>query len=288
MDRPPLGIIGGSGFYSMPGFSGQQTMDIETPFGRPSAPPVRGTIAGRPVVFLARHGIGHVFSPSTIPYRANIWALKALGVRRVLAVSACGSLREDIHPCDLVVPDQIWDITRRRASTFFDRSVVAHVSFADPFCTALPEQIGKAARELGTSMHLGGTYVCMEGPQLSTRAESRVHRSLGMSVIGMTAAQEAKLAREAELCFGLIAAVTDYDVWFEGEEVTVEQVVANMSRNRESLERLLTRLVETVPDTSDCRCGSALAGAIISDVSAADPDDVARLLPLIGRRIDQA
>ena len=157
MDRPPLGIIGGSGFYSMPGFSGQQTMDIETPFGRPSAPPERGTIAGRPVVFLARHGIGHVFSPSTIPYRANIWALKALGVRRVLAVSACGSLREDIHPCDLVVPDQIWDITRRRASTFFDRSVVAHVSFADPFCTALPEQIGKAARELGTSMHLGGT-----------------------------------------------------------------------------------------------------------------------------------
>ena len=190
--------------------------------------------------------------------------------------------------CDLVVPDQLRDITRHRASTFFDGSVIAHISFADPFCTALPEQIGAAARGLGLPVHLGGTYLCMEGPQLSTRAESKVHRSLGMSVIGMTAAQEAKLAREAELCFGLIAAVTDYDVWFEGEEVTVEQVVANMSRNRENLEKLLTRLVETVPDARDsCRCGSALAGAIISDVAAAKPEDIERLLPLIGRHLGQ-
>jgi len=286
MTRPPLGIIGGSGFYAMPGFTDQEEVTVDTPFGAPSAPPVRGTLGDRPVVFLARHGKGHVFSPSTIPYRANIWALKALGVERVLAVSACGSLREDIHPCDLVVPDQIWDITRRRLNTFFEESVIAHISFADPFCTSMPEQIVSAAKALGLPVHTGGTYVCMEGPQLSTRAESNVHRSLGMSVIGMTAAPEAKLAREAELCFGLIAAVTDYDVWFEGEEVTVEQVVANMHRNRESLERLLTRLVETLPDEAPCRCGQGLAGAIITDTSAADPADIERLRPLIGKYLD--
>jgi 5'-methylthioadenosine phosphorylase len=278
-----LGIIGGSGFYRMPGFTDQEEVALETPFGKPSSPPVRGTIAGRPVVFLARHGKGHVHSPTTIPYRANIWALRALGVRRVLAVSACGSLREDIHPCDLVVPDQVWDITRRRVSTFFTGSVVAHISFADPFCPSLREQVVAVSGELGMKAHDGGTYVCMEGPQLSTRAESRVHRSLGMSVIGMTAAQEAKLAREAELCFGLIAAVTDYDVWFEGEEVTVEQVVANMGRNRESLERLLTRLVELVPDQTTCHCGQALAGAIMTDPAAADPADLETLQPLIAR-----
>lgn len=283
MNRPPLGVIGGSGFYSMPGFTEQEEVELETPFGKPSAPPVRGMIAGRPVIFLARHGKGHVYSPTTIPYRANMWALKTLGVERVIAVSACGSLREDIHPCDLVIPDQIWDITRRRRNTFFERSVIAHISFADPFCTALPVQIEDAARALELPVHAGGTYVCMEGPQLSTRAESNVHRSLGMSVIGMTAAPEAKLAREAEICFGLIAAVTDYDVWFEGEEVTVEQVVANMNRNRESLERLLARLVETIPDDVPCRCGEALAGAIISDTALSDPADVEMLDPLIGK-----
>jgi 5'-methylthioadenosine phosphorylase len=285
MNRPPLGIIGGSGFYSMPGFTEREEVEVETPFGRPSAPPVRGILAGRPVVFLARHGKGHVYSPSTIPFRANIWALRSLGVRRVLAVSACGSLREDIPPCDLVVPDQLWDITRRRVSTFFDGSVVAHISFADPFCPALPEQIMAAGKELGLPIHEGGTYVCMEGPQLSSRAESQVHRSLGMSVIGMTAAQEAKLAREAEMCFGLIAAVTDYDVWFEGEEVTVEQVVANMERNRESLERLLIRLIETVPDETSCRCGEALAGAIMTTPAAIDAADLEKLKPLIGRHL---
>jgi 5'-methylthioadenosine phosphorylase len=287
MSRPPLGIIGGSGFYSMPGFAATEVVDVETPFGKPSAPLVRGELAGRPVVFLARHGEGHVFSPSTIPFRANIWSLKTLGVERVLAVSACGSLREDIHPCDLVVPDQLWDITRRRVSTFFDRSIVAHIAFADPFCPALPDQIETAAGDLGLPLHRGGTYVCMEGPQLSTRAESNVHRALGMSVIGMTAAQEAKLAREAEMCFGLVAAVTDYDVWFEGEEVTVERVVANMSRNRESLERLLARLVETVPDEPRCSCRSALRGAIITDTSRAAREDLDALAPLVRRYLGE-
>lgn len=285
MSRPPLGIIGGSGFYSMPGFTATATVPVETPFGAPSAPLVRGELAGRPVVFLARHGEGHRFSPTTVPFRANIWALKSVGVERILAVSACGSLEERIHPCDLVVPDQLWDITKRRVSTFFDRSVVAHISFADPFCTALPDQIEAAARELGIPLHRGGTYVCMEGPQLSTRAESKIYRSLGMSVIGMTAAQEAKLAREAEMCFGLVAAVTDYDVWHEGEEVTVEQVVANMSKNRVSLERLLARLVETVPDESSCPCRSALRGAVITDTTRADPADLATLAPLIGKYV---
>ena len=285
MSRPPLGIIGGSGFYSMPGFTEQEELtDIDTPFGKPSAPPVRGKVAGRPVIFLARHGQGHVYSPTTVPFRANIWAMRALGVQRLLAVSACGSLREDLHPCDLVIPDQIWDITKRRVSTFFDRSVAAHISFADPFCPGLPEQIMAAGKELDLPIHSGGTYVCMEGPQLSTRAESNVHRKLGMSVIGMTAAQEAKLAREAELCFGLIAAVTDYDVWHD-EDVTVEQVVENMGRNRESLQKLLTRLVETIPDERSCACGDALAGAIMTDPAKADADDIERLRPLIGRHL---
>ena len=283
MSRPPLGIIGGSGFYEMPGFIERETVDIETPFGKPSAPPVRGLINGRPVVFLTRHGEGHIHSPSTVPYRANIWALKMLGVERVLSVSACGSLKADIHPTDLVIPDQLWDKTWGRPSTFFDRSVVAHVSFADPFCPALRQQVVNAAHALEIPNHDGGTYVCMQGPQLSTRAESEIHRRLGMSVIGMTAAQEAKLAREAELCFALIAAVTDYDVWYEGEEVTVERVIENMNRNRETLQRLLTKLVETVTDERPCHCGSALEGAIMSDPESADPADLERLSPLIGR-----
>jgi len=287
MSRPPLGIIGGSGFYSMPGFTATEVVDVGTPFGKPAAPPVRGELAGRPVVFLARHGDGHLFSPTKVPFRANVWALKSLGVERVLAVSACGSLKEDIHPCDLVVPDQLWDITKHRASSFFDRSVVAHISFADPFCPALPDQIMAAGEELRLPIHRGGAYVCMEGPQLSTRAESNVHRSMGMSVIGMTAATEAKLCREAEMCFGLVAAVTDYDVWFEGEEVTVEQVVANMGKNHDNLERLLTRLVETVPDESPCSCGSALAGAILTDTSKAAAEDLDMLAPLIGRDLER-
>ncbi len=286
MSRPPLGIIGGSGFYSMPGFTNQEEIDVDTPFGKPSAPPLRGEIAGRPVVFLARHGKGHVFSPTNVPYRANIWALRELGVERVLAVSACGSLRENIHPCDLVIPDQLWDKTRLRPSTFFDRSVVAHVSFADPFCPGLRQQVVNAAHGLEVPNHDGGTYVCMEGPQLSTRAESEVHRQCGMSVIGMTAAQEAKLAREAELCFSLIASVTDYDVWFEGEEVTVEQVMKNMSRNRERLEQLLAHLIETVTDERHCKCGTALAHAVMTDPAAAAPADLERLHPLIGKYLD--
>lgn len=285
MSRPPLGIIGGSGFYSMPGFTEQEDVQIDTPFGKPSAPPVRGKIADRPVIFLARHGHGHHYSPTTVPFRANIWALRELGVQRVVAVSACGSLRENIEPRDLVVPDQLWDITKRRVSTFFDRSVVAHISFADPFCTALPDDILKAGEELGLPIHRGGTYACMEGPQLSTRAESEIHRKLGLSVIGMTAAQEAKLAREAELCFSLIAAVTDYDVWFEGEEVTVERVIANMNANRENLQKLIARLIETIPDERPCGCGDALLGAIMTDPSSADPEDLARLEPLIKHRL---
>lgn len=285
MNRPPLGIIGGSGFYSMPGFTEQEEVQIDTPFGKPSAPPLRGKISGRPVVFLARHGQGHHYSPTTVPYRANIWALRELGVKRIIAVSACGSLREDIKPRDLVIPDQLWDITKRRVSTFFDKSIVAHISFADPFCTAMPDQIMAAGQELNLPIHRGGTYTCMEGPQLSTRAESEVHRKLGMSVIGMTAAQEAKLAREAELCFSLIAAVTDYDVWFEGEEVTVEQVIANMNANRENLQKLIARLIETIPDERPCSCGNALLGAIMTDPEAAAPEDLTQLAPLIKHRL---
>src|SRR5512133_1661914 len=228
-DTPVLGIIGGSGFYNMPGLDQTETVEIETPFGSPSAPIVIGTLAGKQVAFLARHGIGHHISPTEVPYRANIFALKQLGIRKVVSISACGSLRQDYAPGHIVVPDQIFDFTNSRARSFFGEGLVAHVGVADPLCMDLSQQVLEATRTAGATTHLGGALITIEGPRFSTNAESHVYRAWGMSIIGMTASPEVFLAREAELCFAIMAHVTDYDVWHvTAEPVSVEVVVRTL------------------------------------------------------------
>lgn len=265
-----LGVLGGSGLYSMEQMTDVREVHVETPYGVPSDALVLGVLGETPVAFLPRHGRGHRLSPSEVPARANIWALKSLGVEWVLSVSAVGSLREDYHPLDLVVPDQLLDRTTSRPQTFFERGIVAHVSFADPFCPALSHRVWAAMHTLDdVGCHRGGTYVCIEGPQFSTKAESRMYRQLGCDIIGMTALPEAKLAREAEMCYATIAAVTDYDVWHESEAaVTVEMVVANLQRNVAHAQEVIQAVARGLPDTRDgspCGCSSALASAIITD-----------------------
>ena len=264
-DDPVLGVIGGSGLYQMAGLTNQENLDVDTPFGRPSAPLVVGTIDGKRVAFLARHGIGHHISPSEVNYRANIYALKKLGVKKVISISACGSLREDYAPGHIVVPDQIFDFTRGRASTFFSEGLVAHVSTADPLCADLSLQVTEALTSAGATTHRGGTFITIEGPRFSTRAESNVFRQWGMSLIGMTASPEAFLAREAEMCYAVMAHVTDYDVWHTSEEpVTVEIVVRTLLRNTEVAQQALQRLAVILPAKQDCACQHALQDALIT------------------------
>jgi 5'-methylthioadenosine phosphorylase len=274
--RGRLGIIGGSGLYAMEGLTNVAEVMPQTPFGAPSDAIVTGALGEQPVAFLPRHGRGHRLSPTDVPSRANIYALKALGVEWILSVSAVGSLREDYAPLDLVVPDQLFDRTRSRANTFFEEGVVAHISFADPFCPQLSEQVWTAMGALGDGLgdvhaHRGGVYVCMEGPQFSTRAESNAYRTLGFDLIGMTALPEAKLAREAEICYATIACVTDYDVWHESTEaVTVEMVVANLTRNVENAKRIIRTVAASMPATraeQSCGCEQALAYAVMTDRS---------------------
>ena len=267
-----LGVIGGSGLYAIEGLQDVSEVRITTPFGDPSDAIVVGTLDGAPIAFLPRHGRGHRLSPSEVPSRANIYALKSLGVEWVLSVSAVGSLREDYAPLDLVVPDQLFDRTKTRPNSFFEGGVVAHVSFADPFCPHLSGLLWETMSGMeGFTAHRGGTYVCIEGPLFSTKAESRIYRQLGCDVIGMTALPEAKLAREAELHYATIACVTDYDVWHEsGETVTVEMVVANLQRNVANAKRILHALAGRIPPRGTavpCGCGSALANAIMTDPS---------------------
>src|SRR6202162_3116189 len=258
-----IGIIGGSGLYSMPGLTDARETRVHTPFGDPSDPLVTGTLEGRRVAFLARHGRGHRLTPSEINYRANICALKMLGVERILSVSAVGSLRDDLPPLDFVIPDQFFDRTRLRVATFFGGGVVAHVGFDKPTCTILAAHIADACDTAGVKAHRLGTYVCMEGPQFSTLAESHTYRQLGFDVIGMTNLQEAKLAREAEICYGTVAMVTDYDCWHPGHDaVTVQQIIGNLLKNSENAIKLLLRAVEKLPPARTCQCGSALADAI--------------------------
>ena len=229
------GIIGGSGLYEMEGLTEVEEVEVETPFGPPSDRYIVGKLLGRPVAFLARHGRGHRLMPSELPFRANIYGLKKLGAEWIISISAVGSMREEIKPLDVVIPDQFFDRTKARISTFFGEGIVAHVGFADPFCPILSEVLYQAGMKAGAVVHRGGTYLCIEGPQFSTRAESRIYRSWGVDVIGMTNLQEAKLAREAELCYATLAMVADYDVWHESEEdVSVEMVVANLRRNAET------------------------------------------------------
>lgn len=264
--KPSIGIIGGSGLYSMPGFEAQQECAIETPWGSPSDPYVVGKLAGKEVAFLARHGRGHRISPSELNFRANIYGFKKLGVERILSLSAVGSLKEEHKPLDFVIPDQFVDRTRGRVSTFFGEGLVAHVSFAHPVCVQLARTALAAAEEAGLNAKLGGTYLCMEGPAFSTLAESNLYRSWGMDVIGMTNLTEAKLAREAEICYVTIAMVTDYDCWHpDHDAVTVTDIVANLTKNAQNACNLVENAVRAMPERRDCKCGSALAHALITD-----------------------
>ena len=279
-----VGVIGGSGFYEL--LENAREVDIETPFGPPSDRYFLGEIGGVSVAFLPRHRRGHRFLPSEVNYRANIWGMKALGVRHVLSASAVGSLREEIKPLDIVVPDQFFDRTRARPSTFFGDGVVVHVGFADPFCSYVSKLIVAAGQEVGAAIHEGGTYVCIEGPQFSTRAESRVYRQFGFDVIGMTNLQEAKLAREAELCYATMALVTDYDVWYEGaEDVNLEQVLANVQRNVETAQAIVRRVVIALDGDRDCTCRHAVEHAITTPAELIPQATKDKLDLLIGNYI---
>ena len=263
--HPTLAIIGGSGIYSMPELLDTQEIDLDTPFGKPSSPVVTGTLAGRRIAFLARHGIGHAISPSEVNYRANIYALKSIGVERIVSISACGSLREDYAPGDIVIPDQLFDFTRNRKRSFFGAGMVAHISIPDPFCPQLSEMVYAAVEATGAPLHRGVTFITVEGPRFSTRAESNVFRTWGMSLIGMTTSPEAFLAREAELCYTVMAHVTDYDVWHVSEKpVTVEIVIEILNRNTQIAQQCVKNLAASLPNARTCDCDRALANALIT------------------------
>jgi 5'-methylthioadenosine phosphorylase len=275
-----IGIIGGSGLYDMEELTNEREVEVSTPFGAPSGPYVLGTLRGRDVAFLARHGIGHRLLPSELNFRANIFGFKSLGVEHILSASAVGSLKAEYKPLDLVIPDQFFDRTRGRISTFFGRGLAAHVGFAHPFCESLSALVIDSAREVGATVHQGGTYVCMEGPQFSTKAESELYRAWGMDIIGMTNLQEAKLAREAEICYVTIALVTDYDCWHpEHDSVTVEMVIANLVQNAKTAQRVMAETVGRIqPGLSrECACASALSKAIITRADAVPADVRAEL-----------
>ena len=265
MAEAQIAFIGGSGLYDMEGLTDREEVDVQTPFGSTSDAIVIGSMGDSRVAFLPRHGRGHRISPTELPTRANIYALKTLGVERIVSISAVGSLKEEIRPLDMVVPDQLIDRTRNRVNTFFGDGLVGHIAFADPFCGQMSGLLADAAQSQGVSTHRGGTCVVMEGPQFSTRAESELYRSWGASIIGMTALPEAKLAREAEICYTILALVTDYDTWHDTEEeVSVELVVNNLLRNVSIAQDVIKELVPRVPQERDCDCGSALANAIIT------------------------
>jgi 5'-methylthioadenosine phosphorylase len=270
---PLFAVIGGSGLYEIDGLEDIQEHKLDTPFGKPSAPIISGVLNGHRVAFLSRHGDGHKINPSAVNYRANIYALKMLGVQKVISVNACGSLREDYQPGDIVVPDQIYDHTKNREYTFFDQGITAHVSTADPFCSELSKSLVQALQKTGASIHAQGGFVIIEGPRFSTRLESNTFRSWGMSIIGMTTAPEAFLAREAELCYASLAHITDYDAWHTGEDpVSVNMVLGILEKNLDTVKKTLTALVEILaPETAACECESALEGTIITHPEAVNP-----------------
>lgn len=284
MQTGVIGIIGGSGFYDMPGITQVRTLRLHTPFGEPSDPVMLGKLGGRDVAFISRHGKGHRVNPTNVPARANIYALKTLGVTHLISVSAVGSMREELEPLHMVVPDQIFDRTVSRPRTFFDHGIVAHVAFDKPYCRDLSAKLVEAARGAGGAVHQGGTYICIEGPQFSTRAESLVYRSWGMSVIGMTAIPEAKLAREAEMCYATLAMVTDYDTWHpEHDSVTADTVVRTLSRNVHLAKSTVASLVASIADTRECACGHALQRAIMTTPASVPTLAKEALRPLLGK-----
>jgi 5'-methylthioadenosine phosphorylase len=280
-----LAVIGGSGLYNMPGLEDTQEYDLDTPFGKPSAPIITGRLEGIPVAFLARHGLGHRLSPSEVNYRANIYALKFLGVERVVSISACGSLRDDFAPGQIVVPDQLFDYTRARKCSFFGEGLVAHLSIPDPFCPDLAAQLVEAVQSTGAVVHHGGTMITIEGPRFSTRAESNVYRGWGMSLIGMTTSPEAFLAREAELCYGVMAHVTDYDVWHVSEQpVTVDMVIEILNRNTQIAQQAIRNLIKAEGSAArNCTCARALSDALITRAEAIPAETRQRLDLLIGK-----
>ena len=284
-----IGIIGGSGFYEMEGIKKLKSVKVATPFGRPSDDFVTGALEGREVVFLARHGMGHHILPSEINYRANIWGMKKLGVDRIISISACGSLRKDIRPLDIVVPDQYVDRTNQaRLMTFFGDGIVAHVAFADPVCGHLSKVLYEAGRSLGVSMHQAGTYINMEGPQFSTRAESELYRSWGMDIIAMSNMAEAKLAREAEICFATLACVTDYDCWYleaDTESVTIELIIQNLTKNVDNAKNIVRHTLRKLKSDRPCACRSALKDAIITNPKVIPAKTKKKLGLIIGKYI---
>lgn len=285
-EKATIGILGGSGVYEIEGLENAKEVKVDTPFGDPSDKIILGRLEGVDCAFLPRHGRGHWIIPAQINSRANIYALKKLGVEQIISISACGSLREHIGPRDFVIPDQLFDRTKMRPSSFFETGLVGHIGFANPFCGELSRRIYRAAKSLNLPVHLGGTYVCIEGPQFSTKAESGVNRILGFSVIGMTALPEAKLAREAEICYAIIGLVTDYDVWKEEEQVNIETVLNNMKANVGNVKQLIkTVLPNLINRERKCECASALKYAIITQKDKIDKHLYRKLQLLIGKYI---
>ncbi len=286
MAEAKIGVIGGSGLYEIEGLSNIEEVRISTPFGEPSDAITIGSLEGMRVAFLPRHGKGHRISPTELPARANIYALKSLGVEWIISVSAVGSLKEEIHPLDLVIPDQLIDRTKSRVNTFFGSGLVAHVGFADPFCPVLSHILHQTAKEAGAKVHNRGNYLVMEGPLFSTKAESSLYRSWGASVIGMTALPEAKLAREAEICYATLACVTDYDCWHESQEaVTIEMVIANLQRNVKMAKKILKMVVTQIPEKRECQCATALKDAIITPPERIPAHLKKELVLLIGKYV---
>ncbi len=284
MPHAEIGIIGGSGLYNLPGIEHVREIRLATPFGRPSDAYRLGDVEGRKVVFLSRHGRGHTLLPAEVNSRANIYGFKKLGVERIISVSAVGSLREEYRPMDMALPAQFFDRTRQRPSTFFGDGLVAHISFDTPVCPAMVEALAVACQEVGIRCHKGGTYVCMEGPAFSTKAESEVYRSWGMDLIGMTSLPEAKLAREAEICYATLAMVTDYDCWHpQHDAVTVNVVLEYLTHNVENSQNILLKAIRALPQDRNCKCASALAHAILTDRREISPQARKKLSLLVGK-----
>lgn len=284
-NSPVLGVIGGSGLYAVSSLRDAESIEIDTPFGKPSAPLVSGVMNGKRVVFLARHGLGHTIMPSEVNYRANIYALKSMGVPRIVSISACGSLREDYAPGEIIIPDQVFDFTRAgRAHTFFGEGLVVHVGTANPYCEDLNARVFQAVSQTGVVTHAGGTLITVEGPRFSTRAESNLFRAWGMSIIGMTACPEVFLAREAEMCYTTMAHVTDYDVWRTSTEpVSVEMVIQTLNKNTDAAKQALENLVEILPEAQTCGCGEALKDTIITNPGRIQSDTRRKLRLLVDK-----
>lgn len=281
---PTLAFIGGSGIYSIPGLTNVEEHELLTPFGKPSAPVLTGVLENKKIAFLARHGLDHQISPSEVNYRANIYALKSLGVEQIVSISAAGSLREDYKPGEMAIPDQLFDFTRDRKRSFFGEGLVAHSSVADPFCPLLSAELAKAVKETEVKVHKGGVFITIEGPRFSTRAESNVYRSWGMSLIGMTTSPEAFLAREAEICYAVLVHITDYDVWHLTEEaVSVEMVIDVLNRNVEAARQVIQNLVHNQAETVDCECRHAMKNALITNKKRIPAQTAEKLDLLIGK-----